>query len=200
MKWVYVLGGASIVATITALMLAYSGLCVQTGPEAGPFVTAAGFLFAGSGWLLASSITLRSQVRARSLKYLESSNERMGKSGELNELWLLYNVDDLVKREMDKIYFYIHNAPSHPLIVCIRDIANTYENMAIAIIEGAVEEGMLKRSFATNLRWFWPKLECFLSLYRNDPPYEGHPHGEFSNPKVFSHCRLLVERWRGREL
>ncbi|HEX8076245.1 MAG TPA: hypothetical protein VF511_00410 [Chthoniobacterales bacterium] len=81
----------------------------------------------------------------------------------------------------------------------MRVLANAYEQMGVAIKYEAVEEGMLRAYFATSLLWFHGKLYPFLPFYRNIPVLPDNPVGAHSNPKLFSHCEWLAQRWAGRE-
>lgn len=200
MRSVYLLFMMAGALGVGAAILGWYGLVQPDVLHREPqFIAAAGFLAAAAGWMTNNAVSLMLKVRERSLDYMGEVAARANQSATLNKLWLTYNIDDLIKNKERLTAFYIGNFLDHEFFNAMRQMANSYEDMAVAVLKGAVDEDMLLRSFGTSLAWFWPRLLPFLALYRNDPPIPGNPRGPEPAPKLFSHVEELAERWRGRE-
>jgi hypothetical protein len=191
---------AALLAT-SAVALGYHGLSEADVLHREPlFIAAAGFLLASAGWVVNNAVSLMLKVRDTSLEYMVKVTDRVNEAANLNLLWIKYDVDELVRDEAQLTRFFIVHSLDHPFFNAMRVMANSYEEVAVAVIKGAVDEDMLLRSFGTSFKWFyWSRLKPFIPLYRNDPPIPGNPRGSIPSPRTFSHCEELAERWLGRE-
>jgi hypothetical protein len=154
MKWVYWLFLAFSIVLGIGIVFCYNGIFIQSGSDKNLFIAVGGIFLASAGWLFTSAISLRVKTREESLKYMTTISDQMSTSASLNLLWIEHDIDDIVKDENRKEAFFIENTLTSPLFAIIRKMANTYEGLAIALKEGAVEDRMMRRAFATNLRWF----------------------------------------------
>lgn len=203
MRSVHILTSLAIVLALLAAWFAYRGLVVvDVAHGAAQFLAASGILMASAGWIFSNAVTLRLKLREQALDYLQTATERIvlqERAAEVNRAWLDLEMNEIVDDQEKLAEFWIANFPSHSLFGALRILANSYEQMGVAIKYGAVEEGMLRAYFGTSILWFYGRMIPLLPYYRNEPPLPGNPVGAHSNPKLFSHCEWLAQRWAGLE-
>ena len=202
MRWVRMLFLASAALMVLGTWLVWKALPTTNSTQSTSLIASAALVAASAGWLFNNGMTSYLKIREQTLNYLKHATEGLvltELAANLTAEWKTNELDRIFKSTNLMDEFCRDNYPDAPIFKTLRIMANHYEQMAIAIKCGAVEERMLRLFFATTLDWFFHRLTPFLPWFRNYPVIEGHPFGQKSIPDVFSHCVWLANRWDGKE-
>lgn len=169
-------------------------------PIASGMLQAAAISGATAGWLYSNSVTLRVKMRERAISLVDSEalNGDLSKYSRLIAYFMIANHDLNISEkeaELADIYFD-YKFDSEGLIFSLLRAGDIFENIAIMVKQGVVDEKIVREYYYGMLLRFFESYRLFLAPIRNLPSWKGYRADRPTRPGTGANMEWLYYRWR----
>lgn len=187
-------------ALLAALIFAGYGLLLASASVASAYVQAGALLAATAGWMFNNFITLRLRARDKSFAFIEQASSADRITPDLvaiSEAWASEEFRMMLREPRSAADFYISGRTDPTSVIKnVRSLGNRFEEMAMMVRHGALDEEILKSNFLDMFCQFYDKYALFLPAARNEPDFAFY-RPEYDTRRVTGEqMEWLYNRWR----